>query len=294
MAARTSWRSTLRRLAARGGLRIDRLDDTSFLVQRGSGPHRVPHQIGPDTARTHVVRAPGALARHPRAVQVGLGAYAGAEHAAWMMRRLGVNVALDVGANVGQYATSLRRHGYRGRIVSFEPLPWLAEELREQAASDEDWQVLEHALGADDGTAEINARPGTMSSMLPSSDFGQGWHENLRESHKQTITVRRLDSVYDEVVAGIAEPRAYLKLDTQGFDLEAFRGAEGCLDDVLAMQSEVAMIPIYEGMPGLVEVLAIYEDAGFAINGMFPVSFDHPTGRVIEFDMMLIRHRPEG
>ena len=55
------------------------------------------------------------------------------------------------------------------------------------------------------------------------------------------------------------------------------------------MQSEVACVPIYDGMPRLPEQLEEYESRGFEVAGMFMVSRDVPTMRVIEFDMTLVR-----
>ena len=45
------------------------------------------------------------------------------------------------------------------------------------------------------------------------------------------------------------------------------------------------MVPIYEGMPRFAEQLAIYEEAGFETTGLFQVSRDKSTLRVIEFDL---------
>jgi hypothetical protein len=131
--------------------------------------------------------------------------------------------------------------------------------------------------------------------MLPSSEFGKKWSPVLREMTSQTITVRRLDSILDEVLEGIEDPRIYLKMDTQGYDVQAFRGAGTRVKDMVAMQSEVANLPIYEGMPPMLEQLALYEEAGFSLTGMFPVTIDRRSLRVIEFDSMFVRTdaRPE-
>lgn len=39
-----------------------------------------------------------------------------------MVSRLGIHVVLDVGANAGDYAAELRKKGFKGRIMSFDPL----------------------------------------------------------------------------------------------------------------------------------------------------------------------------
>ena len=207
----------------------------------------------------------------------------------WLLRRLGINCVLDVGANVGQYAQGLRRGGYAGRIVSFEPVPAIADALRETARGDPDWRVVECALGDVDEKREINVRPGSMSSLLPSSDFGKNWSGRLREAEAQKISVRRLDGLFDEAVDGIHDPRVYLKLDTQGYDMQAFAGAGERLSEIVGMQSEVACVPIYEDMRRLPDQIAAYEAAGFEITGMFPVTRHRSTLRVIEFDVTMVR-----
>ena len=44
------------------------------------------------------------------------------QHLANVIADRNIDLIVDVGANVGQYAKSLRLHGYGGRIVSFEPI----------------------------------------------------------------------------------------------------------------------------------------------------------------------------
>jgi FkbM family methyltransferase len=208
-----------------------------------------------------------------------------------VLRRLDVNCVLDVGANRGQYGRKLRRAGYTGRIVSFEPVSEVADVLEKRAAGDPDWHVLRYALGDEDRDMEIMVAGGQarMSSLLPPSDFGKSWAMKLRSDTKETITVRRLDGLFDQAVDGLADPRVYLKLDTQGYDLQAFAGAGDRIKEVAGMQSEVSVLPIYDHMPTMSEQLATYAAAGFDLTAMFPVIIDAPTLRVIEFDAVMIR-----
>jgi hypothetical protein len=78
-------------------------------------------------------------------------------------------------------------------------------------------------------------------------------------------------------------------MDTQGYDLEVFAGLGRWGEHVVGLQSEVAAIPLYTGMPRMAEAIARYEAAGFELTGLFPLSRHEPTGRVIEFDCVMVR-----
>ena len=207
-----------------------------------------------------------------------------------VLRSLGpIRTVLDVGANVGQFALVARRLHPDARIVSFEPTSAAFERLEKAAAKDPDWYVYRCGLGREASTAEIHTGWMTMNSLLPPSDYGKGRYKRFSESNTEEIHIRRLDEVMDEALAGIADPVPYLKMDTQGFDLEVFAGAGKRIADFVGMQSEVACLQLYEGSPGMAESIATYEAEGFGISGMYPVTREPATGRVVEFDCVMVR-----
>ncbi len=250
-------------------------------------------RLGPEALGSFLLTNPEAVRRHPRAYQHALSTQLTDHLLETVLRRLDVNVVLDVGANRGQFGRNLRNLRYTGRIVSYEPVSVNLAELREAAEGDPDWLVEPLALGDVDSATDIHvaAGAGKLSSLLDSNEFGRKRFTNMRDdvAVRETIQIRRLDAVWERAVAGIDDPRLFLKLDTQGYDLQALAGAGDRLGDVVALQSEVSCIPIYEGMPHLTDQIAAYEEAGFAAAGMFPVTWDHETLAVIEFDLLMVR-----
>jgi FkbM family methyltransferase len=207
----------------------------------------------------------------------------------FMLPHLGVNVVLDVGARHGEFASILRQLGYTGRIVSFEPVHANMLELRRRMGSDPQWQGFQLALGSAAGLLPINVTMGSgFSSFRASSAYGREQFTEMTVMQRQDVQVQRLDQLFSELVKGVAEPRVYLKMDTQGWDLEVFAGASGCLDRVVAVQSELSVQPLYEGMPSYQEALGIFTAAGFELSGLFPVARDASL-RVIELDCVLVR-----
>lgn len=210
----------------------------------------------------------------------------------FLIEKLEINCVLDVGANIGQFAQKLRRSGYNGYLVSFEPVQETYKKLKETSGKDPKWHVYPYALGSKDSTAEINI---TASSVLSSfyhpnahcDEFGAT--EAAKIIRKETVDIRRLDSVIEEVSGHIDDARFFLKMDTQGHDLDVFNGAGECLDRIFGLQSELAVIPIYEDIKRMNDIIIEYESHGYEVAGFFPVNWDKKTLRVIEFDCVMVK-----
>jgi FkbM family methyltransferase len=270
----------LRQLLAKLGLGVRRLPG-GVLVHRGEGP-RV-HAVSGGLA---VVSDRG-LERFEREKQ--LVGHVARLHVGTILRLYGITCVLDVGANHGQYARRLRRTGYRGHIVSFEPVAETFARLRDAAAGDPRWSVHRCALGREEAVATMHVVPGTLSSVLSPTGFGYDRYRQLRDATPEDVPVHRLDALLDDVVPEAPDRRLFLKLDTQGYDLEVFAGLGDRVGEIAALQSEVAVLPIYDGMPMMPQALAAYQAAGFEITALYPVSRQSRTGRVVEFDCVMVR-----
>lgn len=210
-----------------------------------------------------------------------------AGHLALLFRRHGVDCVLDVGANRGQFGTMLRRAGYRGRIVSFEPVPEAFASLQRAARARPPWDARRLALGAHPGFRTLNVTVSTsVSSFLSPTAAYQKRYAGGVVARTEEVELHRLDDIFDELTC--RSKRVFLKIDTQGYDLEVIEGAAGCLHRVVGIQTELSVLPIYEGMSGYLTALSIIADLGFTPTGMFPVERDDEL-RIEEFDAVFVR-----
>lgn len=214
-------------------------------------------------------------------------------HLRELLLRLEIDCVLDVGANVGQYHDFLRdRVLYDGKIVSFEPVARHVELLQARAREDADWHVEGYALGAEDEQKAINVMVSDQFSSFLEPD-----HRQVKEfsdlnvaSAQEAVAVRSLDVVLPALQQRLGFRRPYLKLDTQGYDLEVLRGAGESLPAVRALQTEASVLGIYKGMPGYLDTLQRLDELGFDITGMYAVSRDTAL-RLVEFDCVMINRR---
>jgi len=200
-----------------------------------------------------------------------------------LLADLNINCVIDVGANRGQFASEVRGIDFKGQMYSFEPIASEFAQLQASFAGDTKWRGFQMALGSADGETELNVIPGltVMSSILEPKSKWPG-------IHAETVQVRRLDALWSELLAGIEVPRVLLKMDTQGFDLNVFAGASGCLSSIACLQSELSIVPLYEQMPHYLDALRTYEAAGFRLYNMAVVSRT-PQGSLQELNCTMVR-----
>ena len=184
-----------------------------------------------------------------------------------------VDLILDVGAHVGRFPLEVRRF-YKGPIISFEPVSRIFTILKDVASHDPNWFTVKYALGNKSEEQHINIHENLeLSSLLDTNEtcielFG----DVVSKPEKELIKVRRLDDIIDEMPFDISSRKIFLKLDTQGYDLEVFRGAGSIRENLVALQTEVSQTPLYHHMPRWTESIDEYENAGFRFAGLFPVN----------------------
>ncbi len=205
-----------------------------------------------------------------------------------LLGSLGVTCVIDVGAHKGGFGRLVRRLGFEGDIISFEPTRATFRDLQRTTRSDPRWTVHHLALGSEPSRMELGIYEQTeLNSLRPPQPDGLR-PICARPESVELVDVARLDDLWSDLVP--ENGRVLLKVDAQGFDLEVIKGAEQSLAQCVSLQVEVSGVPIYHGSPPLHEVITYLYDRAFAITGLFPVARKGADRiQVIDFDATFVR-----
>lgn len=199
-----------------------------------------------------------------------------------------IDTVVDVGANIGQFASSLRAVGYRGRIVSFEPLADAYLELRHAAERDGEWYTANVALGDNNGTATINRSANSYSSSI--LEMTRAHSDAAPDS--AYIDAKRIEiiTLSDAVQNYHIEPRrSLLKVDTQGYEYPVLHGSEAVAREFAMMKLELSLVELYRGQMLYQEMLEYMEKLGFELCGIEEGFVDRQSGRMLQFDGTFVR-----
>lgn len=192
-----------------------------------------------------------------------------------------VDVVLDVGASDGEWARGIRSLGFRGRIISFEP-------LEDPPARDRDWDWHRIALGDESRTAFFRVTANRQSSsLLPMAETHLRHAPESAEVGQIEVEVARLD----ELGLVPRDCRAYLKLDVQGAELAVLRGAQDSLEFVRVVEAELSAVELYRGQALVEEVIAFLRSAGFDPIGVETSFRDRLSGDLLQANGFFRRRR---
>jgi FkbM family methyltransferase len=206
-----------------------------------------------------------------------------------LLRHHRITRVLDVGANDGGYATELRRFGFTGRIVSFEPVSEPFRLLGKHARHDADWMTLHCAIGAESAKVTINvaANNAASSSVLPMLATHEEAAPGAMIVGAETVTQNALDGLWPDITE--PDDRVFLKVDVQGYERQVLDGVAEHLDRVTGLQLELSMLPLYEGGWLYDEALDWASRHGFALMRLIPGFTDERTGQMMQADGVFFR-----
>jgi FkbM family methyltransferase len=193
-----------------------------------------------------------------------------------------VDLVVDVGANNGGYGTYLRRWGYRGRILSFEPTMQAFRDLLRTGSGYRGWDALNLALGREPGELVINvSKDSRFSSFYALSADGVSYDPRAAVQSQERVKV----STLDEIMRTDKAQRPFLKIDTQGAERDVLDGAGEFLSRCVGVQLELPIQQLYEGVWSFREALAYMEERGFMLAQAVPTNPRHDDfASVCEFD----------
>lgn len=194
-----------------------------------------------------------------------------------------LKMVIDGGANVGQFARAVTWAFPEATIHCFEPQPEIAERLRSNLQDNPRLSVHACALGNIEGTTEFHRNNLSQTSSILPLRLAHGlYSERLKQVSKIQVPIRRLDHALRDVAW---ERPALLKLDLQGFELEALRGAEGLLERIDFVLVESAFQEVYQGEPLFNDIHAFLSAKGFAL--IRPLAFgQEPNGDILHTDAL--------
>ena len=198
-----------------------------------------------------------------------------------------MELVVDVGANVGQFAVVARHCWPQARIVSFEPLPAARETL----------------LALFEGDPRFDCRPLALSDHAGTDDFHVTGHDDsssllpvaarqVAEFATDDVAVLRVDTArLDDVLpaADLPDGPILLKLDTQGTELDVLRGGPAVLARASHLVVEVSFVELYQGQADAAEITRHLVEQGWDLAATYDVKTSRRTGEPLQADVLFVR-----
>lgn len=194
---------------------------------------------------------------------------------------------IDGGANNGSM-TDLFLQQYRSPVIhAFEPIPELVDLLNQKFAHRSNVTVHGTAIGAEAKTVSFNVVNNLVSSsMLNPSAINKGYHgEKMDICRIVEVPQVRLENVMQDI-----REIDLLKLDLQGYELEALKGCGRLLERIKIITTEIEFVALYDGQPLFGDIDIFLRSHGFRMLNLYEL-YTHPDGQLTAGDAVYLNSK---
>jgi FkbM family methyltransferase len=186
----------------------------------------------------------------------------------YLLRQRAAPRVFDVGANVGQTALKIKQLLPSATIYSFEPSPSTFQQLRTNCHQLAGWNGFNIGVGARNETLKLleNSHADMSSFLAPNTS---AWGDIVRTVEVPVMMLDAFAETHNITQIDL------LKTDTQGFDLEVFKGASQLMRDnkIGLIFCEIIFSDMYSGLPRFSEITDYLLDRNFELVGFYDMHY---------------------
>jgi len=189
---------------------------------------------------------------------------------------------IDIGANIGQFASHARVAFPNAQILSFEPIEDCFQQLKAGFSNDPNFKAFNCAIGKSSRKSTFHYNDyAPSSSILEISTTHISHFPKTAHSTTTTIEERMFEEVVD--IGSIAAP-CLIKIDVQGYELEVIKNNGAMLKAADAVIIETSFKQLYKGQPLFDEVYNEMTKLGFVYGGSYDQLYAPGTYQIIQSD----------
>jgi FkbM family methyltransferase len=169
-----------------------------------------------------------------------------------LLKPLSPAVIYDVGAFTGTWTLLAKAIFQTAQIHAFEPIGSNCESFRSFTRDLLDVTLYPVGLAKESGVKNMHVLNRLdASSLLEATELAKNTY-SLAEISQEHVNMVALDAYAAQQNIPLPD---LIKLDIQGYELEAMKGAERCLAHAQALICEVSFRPLYQGQPYFFELI---------------------------------------
>jgi FkbM family methyltransferase len=197
------------------------------------------------------------------------------------------DLAVDIGANNGEWITAVKCNGYDGKAICIEPLK--KNYMRLKNNNFNNVISLNCAIGNRNGYIYINqaSNDGKSSSILQLDNYHKLAAPNIKYVGREKVKISKLSKILETYT----EKKMFIKIDTQGYEFEILKSINrNNFKNIYAFEIETNLVSTYKNVILIEDIIKYLRNRGYRptrIECGFGMS---NFGQQLQSDILFIRN----